>query len=613
MFLQKVFYPSYRKPAWIAKFLFGFLLFIIPLTLYAKSYTLDRVFIQAEIMTSGNLKIEETRTYKFRGRFSWADYQLPLNKLGTVQNFELWEGNQPYQESNREIPGYYTTRTADNEFYVRWFYRAKNETRSFTLRYILTDAITVYTDVAEFYYKFVGESNLKKISTVDVTIRLPHHATQGEVRAWAHGPLWGTILLQTGILKMNVSPLPANTFWEARVTFPPSWVPGSQRRIDSPKLETILKEEALWAEQANEQRHRAQEQLLRKEEKKSRAKLIAWILSAFGIIAVALFYFKSGRGFQVPYDQKVDPNLPKQPPAIFSTLYYDKQVTGNAMVATLFDLARQGFITIEQKEPAEKKWWRSNKPRFLMKFNHEKWNQEGEQLTEYERSLLDFIFNDLGKGQDTVDFRDFRKHSGKVRKWFQRWKKLLKEEVKDVVLRDKESVKATVYSVIIAVLVTAGGVWTAIYVAEVGIVATVVGAICVALSFVILRYTPEMKLKKKKWKALRNYLTKYHFANRSDQGWLSQIQDYLIYAVAMGAGNKAIQKLMEMVPSDKQQICFAWYVPVAGSQTSAADFAGAVTSMVSMAITTMSSSAGVGGGASAGGGGGAGGASGGAG
>jgi uncharacterized membrane protein len=122
-----------------------------------------------------------------------------------------------------------------------------------------------------------------------------------------------------------------------------------------------------------------------------------------------------------------------------------------------------------------------------------------------------------------------------------------------------------------------------------------------------------MKLKKKRWKALKNYLTKYHFANRSDQSWMEQIQDYLIYAVAMGAGVKPIQRLMEMVPSDKQHVYFPWYVAASGSHASPADFASAVTTMVSAATTTVSSSAGVGGGASAGGGGGAGGASGGAG
>lgn len=596
----------------IAVFLLS-IFFFFPLTAHAKSYSFDQLSIEAEILEDGALFIEETRTYTFHGSFSWADYKIPLKGIGAIVNFELREGDQVYSESTSENPGTYKAELREDEIYVRWFYRAKNETRRFTLRYIATDVVMAHNDIAEFYYKFVGSANLKQIDVVEISIKLPMPAKQQEVRAWAHGPPWGTIHFQEEILEMKISPLPAKRFWETRIIFPTSWVPHARNRTASDMAETIMAQEAKWAEEANEHRRRAKEIMFEKNKKESRAEKIAWILSAFGLIVVALLYFRSGRGFQVPYSQKTDPNLPEHPPAIFSSLYFDKQVRGNAMVATLFDLARRGIISIEQKDITQKKWWRSNLPNYSIKIDQLKWNKEKHKMTDYERSMLEFIFHELGKGQGTVDFRDFRKQMRKVQKWFRKWKKLIRKDIKGIALYDKESVKAFILAEIISVMVTVGGVLTLIYLGSSGMAAIIAGAVCCFLSLFILRYTPEMKLKKKKWRAFRNYLTKYHFANRTDLSWMEQIQDYLIYAVAMGAGVKPIRRLVEMIPSDKQHIYFPWYVASGSYHASPADFASAVTSMVSTATTTVSSSAGVGGGASAGGGGGAGGASGGAG
>ncbi len=602
-----------KKSFFIAAFLLSILFFFFPLTAHAKSYSFDQLSIEAEILEDGALFIEETRTYTFHGNFSWADYKLPLKGIGAIVNFELREGDQVYSESTSKSPGTYKVELREDEIYVRWFYRAKNETRGFTLKYIATDVVVAHKDIAEFYYKFVGSANSKQIDDVDIFIKLPMPVKQQEAHAWAHGPLWGTIHFQDDILKMKVSPLPAKRFWEARIIFPISWVPHARNRTASDMTETIMAQEATWAEQSNERRRAAKEIMLEKNKKESQAEKIAWILSAFGLIVVTLLYFRSGRGFQVPYSQKTDPNLPEYPPAIFSSLYFGKQVRGNAMVATLFDLARRGFVSIEQKDVTQKKWYRSNKPNYLIKIDHLKWDKEKHKITDYERSMLEFILHELGKGQGTVDFRDFRKQMRKVQKWFGKWKKLIKDDIKGIVLYDKESVKAFIFAEIISVIVAVGGILTLISLGSSGLAAIITGAVCCFLSLFILRYTPEMKLKKKKWKALRNYLTKYHFADRSDLSWMEQIQDYLIYAVAMGAGVKPIRRLMEMVPSDKQHVYFPWYVAATGSHASPADFASAVTSMVCTATTTVSSSAGVGGGASVGGGGGAGGASGGAG
>ena len=97
-------------------FLFLFTLIAIG---FSKSYTIDQININAIVLPDGNIEINETRTYTFKGKFSWAEYQLPLDKLGEVKLFSLRESSQNYYKSNDELPGSYYIENKGNTFYVQ--------------------------------------------------------------------------------------------------------------------------------------------------------------------------------------------------------------------------------------------------------------------------------------------------------------------------------------------------------------------------------------------------------------------------------------------------------------------------------------------------------------
>ncbi len=44
----------------------------------SKSYRIERVVILAQVNLDSSMIIQETRTYRFKGRFKWADYRLPI-------------------------------------------------------------------------------------------------------------------------------------------------------------------------------------------------------------------------------------------------------------------------------------------------------------------------------------------------------------------------------------------------------------------------------------------------------------------------------------------------------------------------------------------------------
>ena len=115
----------------------------------ARSFSLDRVAVVARVDPDGSLWIDETRTYTYDGRYSWAECRLPLDRVGSVSDFSLVEGDCVFTGSTSEQPGTYELTSSPAEFYDRWHYVAEDETRSFTLRYRIGEALTRHRDVAE--------------------------------------------------------------------------------------------------------------------------------------------------------------------------------------------------------------------------------------------------------------------------------------------------------------------------------------------------------------------------------------------------------------------------------------------------------------------------------
>jgi uncharacterized membrane protein len=583
------------------------------LKIFAKSYKITKIDIYAKIQTDGSMQIQETRTYQFKGSFSWADYQLPLQGIGQVQYFSLKDDFQDYTQSSDQSPRSYYIQQDDQNFYVRWFYEARNESKTFTLNYTVTDAVTCYQDVTEFYYKFIGSGNTKEIDEVTVMIQLPDEATFPEVRSWAHGPLWGDVEFNNGRIVMAVNSLPARQYWEARVTFPTDWITEEVQIVQQEKLPIILQEEDNWAQQANQRREAARQQYEFFQERKSQAFTYSIFLSMLGFLGLLFLYLKYGTAHRVNFNQDISSELPQnEPPAISSTMLFNKQVYGAALTATLFDLARRGYLKIEQEGLPEKKWWGTKPPEFSLQRSSPESPQT--KLLDFEENLLTFIFEDLGAGNARISFKTFKKNRTKVQRWFQKWRKIILGHLKELKYYDPASVRATVYGVILSLVVTGLGVLILLQLGEPGIIAIIAGSLFLGLAFLILRCTPEVKLRRKKLAALKNYLKKYYFMKEANrQGWLENIESYLVYGIALGLAKKDIEKIMVSVPADQQTSYFPWYYSPAGAYSSPATFATAVSTMVSIASSTVSSSTGSGGGASSGGGGGGGGASGGAG
>lgn len=591
------------------------LLFSNTITLAAKSkkYSITQIQIEANILADGSLLIAESRTYHFRGSFSWADYELPLDKLGQVTDFSLSENDIFYQPQSGKEPGMYSLSQDEDKFYVKWYYRAQNENRTFTLKYRVEDAVTVYNDVAEFYYQFVSGNRQTAIGTVDVKLSLPEFADTSHVRAWAHGPLHGQLAFDEGKIRLRVSPLPRRDWWEVRTIFPPAWVASAQNRRDGLMKEKIMTEERILVEESNAQRL----QMKRRQEFSEKYQSLAFqgsiLLAVIGLGAFILLYNRYGQANPMHSQGQISSEIPPGvSPALVNYIYYSRQMGAGAMVATLFNLASRGFLKIEESLRQKKFLWaKYDKKVYLLKLISETYERDKSELAPHERDLVDFLFNELALGRQEILMDEIKDSKRDVTKWFKNWKKIIEQEWGQQPFYERPSIIGTVVSAIISIVILAAGIFIGIRFGNPGIIAVIAGVVLFGCSFAILKYTTEVKSLKERLSSFRKYLTRYTF--RQESAYLpSNLDRYLIYGIALGIGSKVIKKMISLAPDWQSQSYFGWYV-AASSHGTPAGFAESVSGMVSTMSTTMGSAAGIGGAAAAGGGAGAGGASGGAG
>ncbi|MCP4291379.1 MAG: DUF2207 domain-containing protein [bacterium] len=580
------------------------------------------VSIKADLASDGGMSVSENRTYRFRGRYKYAYRTFPLDSRINYRDFQVSENGHPYQLSDTEEPGTYTVTSDDEEIEVRWFYRAKNETRTFSINYEVEGAVKRHADGAVLYYKFIGTGFRKSTGQVDILVNPPAAVDKWKVRQWAHGPLWGSSATsETGVVTATVQNLPKKQFFELRILYPEELF-SDAIQSSSYIADIITAEESTWAEEANRKREQSRSDSKALTERKS---IGVWALS--GVVLFAVIWFvriarKYGKRPDVPSYDDSSPIVPGDlPPAIVSYLINERTVQPSVIMATLMDLARRGFLEFKEEQELGKnvfgkeKW--SAKHYWILKKSY--YEQEGHTLQPYEEQLLSFIFDKLIDGQQpdsetvVVELEVFKKNKSKVQKFFSTWKQSVKSSGESYNFFDQESFKGRNQGLMLGgVLILVSLVLIPVF-HEVVLISGISGLLLMVIASAIVHHNGEGKIQDQKWKSLRSYLKKQKFKSKEPSSVLEFLEPYFIYGVAMGMTKNQLNALGAMIPNDRNTHFMAWYFPYRGGAMAGNTFGDSFSTAVASVNSAMSSSTGAGGGASGGGGGGAGGGGGGAG
>jgi len=584
----------------------------------AKYYRVPQVVIDARLAPDGTMDVTEQRTYEFRGAFKFAYRDLPAADPVVFEDFTVSEGGHPYALSDSESPGTYEISKVAGRTRVTWFYEARDQTRTFTFAYRVRNTVARYEDAAVLYFKFIGEE--WSVAQDEVTVRLeqPVALARDQIKEWLHGPLWAESSIgPDGSIVARCPHLPARTYLEMRVLYPPDAFADLEAGPSRVRDE-IMTEEARWADEANSEREAAARKLAAREGRRAIAK---WVVIPVGLAGLLVSWWilrTYGRRPEVPSVPDVNSEIPEQiSPALVGYLLGSRQISGSALVGTMLDLARRGFIALREEKEEKRGLWGGTKlkPQYYWDLNRSHFNRRASELAEHESSLLDFIFNGLAKGQDSISIEAIGKKRREFTKFFGQWKGQVAAHGKRSNWFDADSVRGMYYSFAVAGVMVASTVVGALVFGPWAVVLAGVSVAVLILSLAVPHRTPEGETKARQWRAVKRYLKRYQFRTADQQGLLAHIPDYLVYGAVLGLGGKIHEELSGLIPANAHGTYIPWYV-YHGSTTgsfSPAAFGSAFSAMVATATSTMSTAAGAGGGASGGGGGGAGGGGGGAG
>lgn len=538
----------------------------------AKSYTMPKVDIQAQVETDGSLHVVEQRTFDFDGTFEavwWTFGSLPSNaelvvngvRTGAVSESGDVDGalttlsSVPFVLSWRTEGGpgtdAYSIDEPKDTVYV--FFGSTPGRMVVELDYTVTNAAQAYSDVAEVYWQYVTSQWAEASGNVTMTVTLP--VPQGtevvagsNVRAWGHGPSSGSLAVNAdGSVTYQVSNVPAGEFAEARIVFPVEWLTNLsaaalRTHSGEARLDDVLEEEQAWADQANLDRMA------------SLAFVIGCAVVCAALLAWALLmYFRNGKEYEPAFKDEYWRDVPDKSihPAVIGRLWRWDREDQNDFTATVMHLAHIGAVRIDAGKYEQ--------PGLL----------GGKQVDDYfitrlvaaeevedrvDRAAMDVLFNRIAQGADSLWFGTIKKFGeddaqGLVDAMGY-WQGKLSEETnkQDFFELKGKRLQGAMIAIAAVLVVAAVGIWFTS-----SNLLPVFFAVPTAVAlFVIGNHMPRRTKRGNelaaKCKALRNWLRDFSSLDERPPTDVKVWGEFMVYAYQFGVADQAIKQLRTTVP-----------------------------------------------------------------
>ena len=590
----------------------------------AKDFSISSVRVDATVQPNGDVRITDTRTLDFSGTFHFVYWDLSTRgsegitvrgasgpAAGDAGTTVPYEPSQvPFTGSQTGELGTYTVEDNGTVVTVQLNFEVTDATAAFTVEYVAKGAAKRWSDTAELYWQFVGEDVAIESRDVSVTVHLPDGVTRDQVRAWAHGPLWGTVTIEPDAsVVMKVDPLPAYTFVEGRILFPAaalSTAPASTTL----KLDQVLAEEKQFADDANRSRFQA------------RVKVVLWGVLGVGVPLVALvliivLYLRYGREPKTQFNAQYlrDFPQPQLPPALAAFIWRMGSVGSDDVTATLLDLVNRKVIDLERVIVREDKLFGPDETTTYKLTLH---GERLQELLDYERQLCTFLFYEIADGDELIlsELKDLAKAQRTAfAAGFQAWKRAVEKEGERRGYLDPKADRmafvASAFAFVAMVASGAAAVFSGFWWFLLGIP---VGLVLLWVARAVKRRSQEAAELHAQYAALERYLKDFGRLDEKPPDAIVLWEQFLIYAVVFGIADQVAKAMTVKVPEVVNDPAFRtpyilwWGIPGEGGGLSAfSEMHQSFSQAVSVATSSSSSGSGGGGGFSGGGGGGGGG------
>lgn len=598
--------------------IFAACLFVLALNTAAEAQTKDfyfsKVTIEINVDRDGSFTVDEYRTYDFQGSFSWALLRIPLrvSYFGysydvSIEDFRVLD--------ERDRPLRMETSRRGGEFEAKWYYQASDQRRTFHIHYRLRRGIVSYPEVSELYWQVIGGGWDKPTEYASVVVNLPQPVSSlSDILVYGHGPLSGKAeIVDLKTARFIATNLRAGQFMEVRVVWPAGIVSGVPSTRHT--RESIKQEEARFVQETIERAKRAQEAAQARRAMHKRIFFI-WLIWLFGASLVWLPFYvhywkKVGKDYRFDDIPHYYRELPSElSPALVEVLIREgRDITPRSFTATLFDLARRGYVEMDDRL-VEKKRLFGRKQDYETTVILRKGFMDDAELLSYEHALLHLLFVTVGsqyprKGariQLEELERYLQKEAKEFQRWYKEWMKSVRREARKRTFIEPASTRMR--NVFLAVTMP-----LAFFTAN--IILLLLASILIPK---IKRRGREWARENELWMALERFLDDFaRFKDLPPEAY-KLWEHYLVFGIIFGNAQKILKKL-PIILKDERAVSPVWYY---GFHRASFISSGRIESMIksiesmSTSITQASTSAahyssGSGGGFSSGGGGGGGG------
>ncbi len=152
------------------KIFFILLLVLNSLVASEKSYNIISTDIIAIINQNGTVDFSETREFNFKGDFTFVYQDIPKRGFDQLLDIQVIENSKNFfMNENTKEPGTFLIEERESFFRIYLYHKSSNETKKFTIKYILKNPFTIGKDDSQFYWIYLSDRWKKKPGNLSIS------------------------------------------------------------------------------------------------------------------------------------------------------------------------------------------------------------------------------------------------------------------------------------------------------------------------------------------------------------------------------------------------------------------------------------------------------------
>ena len=596
----------------------------------ASNLYLNNLKFDAKILENGDMEVTETWNIDIKNTNTlFKTFKTNKNKYEGIKDVkvkEITNGiDKDFSKTSKLMyhvtkDYYYGLINNDNNFEIAWGVGLDDgsDTRVYEISYLVEGAIGSYSDYNELYWQFVGEDFEIDAKNIIGTITMPTKVeNKDEIRVWGHtkglnGEIHATDLDK---IEFTINNFKQGTYVEIRTLFPKYVLNNNiTRTYDYPILDIVLKEEKVWAEEAN--RLRDQKKLYEK-----------GIYIAISVISILLLLniirkirvIKNRKIVKPEEDVIYFREIPRKDASPGEAIYMLRKTKtdiqydiGKIFSATLLKFALEKYIEIEVQNNGSKE-----EEIYISLLNKDGLRN---LKNKDEKTLGEFLISAFEKSKTTKitvkELESFIKKASSVKllNIQEDIKNDIKEKLIDIKLIDEKNKKLYEKETIEQVFYVIGtfivGVFIFVFTMDVlgkflisliPIVMAIINIIVTGIAlYKINVLTIEGVNEWAKWNGLKKYMEEFSLLNEKEVPQIAIWEEFLVYATAFGIADKVLKQLKIVYPDIENTVTFSTY-PYMYLMIHT-DFSSSFSNAISSSMSSAYSSASGGGGGFSGGG-----------